>query len=177
MMGKSPSESGEPASSESTRAAGYTLFDYFRKDQHPNQAVLVATVPNGTVFDGFPVSFPTAGIFPNRDPWHVTPSTGTPLWDKVTTWSAEDVLIHEISDIASIKNILGYRNDKTDTSEDNGDFNLPLGSAVDGVTQYTQHQWTDELNLDVSRDDKRLRNKAGCSYPTRRLTPSMTIES
>jgi outer membrane receptor protein involved in Fe transport len=143
------------------------VFDYFHVNDQPNQAV--PTVFRGrysytTFIGGFvpgfpdiPVDYAKAGIVVPSDRNNLSLSPD-PTWNKAKTWGVDNTTSYEINDNLSFKNVIGYRHDDTDTSEQNGGG---ANVAVDGRTAYGNKQWSVEPSLDWSSDDKRWHNKTG----------------
>ena len=153
------------------------VADYYSQDMQPRQSIYVGN-PGGFLGNLYvaPVGPPGSGVFATGGGIRVpsnnhTVSLGgrcgadtnnagicTPTFNKAELWGVGNTTTFDINNNLSIKNVLGYRHDSTDTFEDNDSISLVL---VNGRTQHTNKQWTDELSVNFQTDDNSVRYRGG----------------
>ena len=128
------------------------VADWYHEDDAPRQAIPVAFTPLSTLSSknlyGFNIV--SLGGDPSGINW--------PLYNKNRMWGIADTLNWTANANMSIKNVLGYRNDRNDGSQNNGGAFI---SFVNGHTLYTNTEWVDDLTLRLNTDDNRLRYTGG----------------
>lgn len=133
------------------------VADYFNEDRQPNVIVpLFLSTGPGTLSS-------LGATLGTRDTVNigVNPAGAAytrTVWTKNTTWGIQDVLNWEANDNVSIKNVLGYRDDKL--SESGND----TGTTVTGINVLSDtrnKELVDDFTLRLSSDDKRLRSNFG----------------
>lgn len=76
-------------------------------------------------------------------------------------WGIQHVLEIEFSDTVSLRNVIGYRDDLNDTSEDNGGTPFYL---IEVLTRAWAERWIDDLTLRFNLLDGRMRANVGGFY-------------
>jgi len=89
---------------------------------------------------------------------------------KLTNWGASDVFTYDVNDNFGFKNVLGYRHDHDDLSEDWDGTQFPM---VEGRSLYKNKQVTEELTAHLNSSDSKLRLIAGIFYSHQTLNTSV----
>jgi iron complex outermembrane receptor protein len=114
------------------------VADYYRENDAPRASVPVAFTPLSTLSAANILGANTVSEGGNPS------GVNLPLYNRATNWGIQDVLEFEFGDHASIKNLLGYRHDNTDSFEDNDGTRLDL---VNGRTAHRNKLLVEELSL------------------------------
>ncbi|WP_288415365.1 TonB-dependent receptor [uncultured Novosphingobium sp.] len=134
------------------------ILDYFQRDESPTAFIPVAFRPNA----GQGINLANLGaltgsrksIFVGADPSGVAKD----LYGKAKLFGLEHRATIELSDAFSIRNVLGYRHDKTETSEESSGTSFALVNVLNDVKT---SQWTDDITLRHKALDGRLRTSLG----------------
>jgi len=136
------------------------VADIYQENDTGNQAVPVALdVTNALMI---PV-LTNANVYGDRTVSLGGNASGVnlPIFNQAHMWGIQDTFVWDISDLSSVKNVIGYRSDDTNTFQNNGGEVIYL---VDGHTQNLDKQWTEELTLRLKNADASLRYVAGFFY-------------
>lgn len=136
------------------------VADYYNEDDMPRQAIpLLLTTANGGVGNvalrgGKVGTYNT--VYIGTDP--SGPANTRKYWNRHKNYGIQDVLNWQINDNVSIKNVLGYRDDTDDASENNGGTSF---AVINVWTKNTNKSMVDDFTLRINSDDKRLRTNMG----------------
>lgn len=82
-------------------------------------------------------------------------------YNKAEIFGIQHQLNWEISDVVSLRNVLGYRDDSVPTSENNGGNSL---AQINVLTDFQNQRWVEDLTLSFRLLDDRLRASIGGYY-------------
>ncbi|SKC03793.1 TonB-dependent receptor [Sphingopyxis flava] len=141
------------------------IADYYNRDEKPFQAVPIRFAPSLlTLFQGAPTLESQGAKLGTYNRVFMGPnSTGVQpdFFGKASLYGIQNRTELELSDTISLRNVLGYRHDKTATSEDTCGCNVV---SVNVLRQDIASQWTDDLTLRYDNSDLGLRVAVGGYY-------------
>ena len=117
------------------------VADYYREDDAPRASVPVAFTAVSTLGPANVLGPYTVSLGGNPS------GVELPLYNRATNAGIQDVLAYSFTNEISIKNLVGYRKDHTDSFEDNDGTNVDL---VNGRTAHKNSLWVEELSLHMN---------------------------
>jgi len=93
--------------------------------------------------------------------------TGVPLKPLIQNelWGAQHVLNFYVNDQLTVRNVLGYRDDASDTRQNSAGSTI---NQINVLTSDRNEQWTEDLTLQFSLMDDRLRASVGGYFASQR---------
>ncbi|SKC03366.1 TonB-dependent receptor [Sphingopyxis flava] len=139
------------------------ILDYFNRDEEPIAQIPVAFGPTPTGVNLTNLGAQTGTrktIFVGADPSGVR----KPFFGKAKLFGLEHLLEIELSDSLSLRNVVGYRHEDTDTSEESSGTTI---TQVHTTGSTKNDQWTDDLTLRYTGLDGRIRASLGGYFSQR----------
>lgn len=144
------------------------IVDYYNQDQADNPQIPIVFADASGVPGSNPANFGAriggpGLVFIGADPATAVfgPAVQRPYFLKAEIWGVQDVLKFDLSDSLSIRNVIGYRNDDVDSSQNNSGTSLAIISVQ---THDKNTRFVNDFTLQYRGLDGRLRGSLGFYY-------------
>lgn len=142
------------------------VVDYYKED---NQQVVQVPVAFSPTARGIDLAKLGERLGDRSTVYIGSSVTGNPAYDfpiyvRAKIWGVQDRLTIDVSPNLTVRNVIGYRDDFTDASENYSGTTL---IQIATLTQTKTQQWSDDFTLQYKSDDNRMRLNAGFYWQSR----------